>query len=199
MKSQLWTYSNTLSATGLANDEVLDRLTKSYERIRVQLEKCDFNADLMLFIDAAATGSIVDDPVGYIQCHEHRELVRDGVGGIGGLTTAMGELVVDGSESSDYSKLSDLHSVPPQFAIARDREHKEHEESFEQTFNYDQYDVPPKSSVLFKGRVWVYVVRVVYDYLGQAPEELDIRKDQIVPVVATHEDGWWEGFFFVYR
>jgi hypothetical protein len=40
----------------------------------------------------------------------------------------------------------------------------------------------------------------MYDYKSQAKEELDIRKDQMIPVIATHEDGyvfinvrWWEG------
>jgi hypothetical protein len=36
-------------------------------------------------------------------------------------------------------------------------------------------------------------VRVLFDYSSQAREELALKKDQLVPVIATHEDGWWEG------
>jgi hypothetical protein len=34
---------------------------------------------------------------------------------------------------------------------------------------------------------------VLFDYQSQAREELTIIKDQLIPVIATHEDGWWEG------
>lgn len=33
------------------------------------------------------------------------------------------------------------------------------------------------------------LVKVLYDYQSQAFEELDITKGQIVPVIATHDDG----------
>jgi hypothetical protein len=39
-------------------------------------------------------------------------------------------------------------------------------------------------------REGIDAVRVLYDYKSQAREELDIRKDQIIPVTATHEDGY---------
>ncbi|KAJ3282045.1 hypothetical protein HK104_011122 [Borealophlyctis nickersoniae] len=51
-----------------------------------------------------------------------------------------------------------------------------------ETFTYDPYDVPESMPVLFS-------VRVLYDYAAQAHEELSIAKGQIVPVIATHDDG----------
>lgn len=50
------------------------------------------------------------------------------------------------------------------------------------TFLYDPFEVQDKTTILF-------TVKVLYDYKGQAREELDIVKDQVIPVVATHEDG----------
>ena len=54
------------------------------------------------------------------------------------------------------------------------------------TFLYDPFEVADKTTILF-------TVRVLYDYKSQAREELDIKKDQLIPVTATHDDGWWEG------
>jgi hypothetical protein len=59
-------------------------------------------------------------------------------------------------------------------------------ELMESTFLYDPFEVPDSTAILF-------TVRVLYDYNSQAREELDIKKDQLIPVTATHEDGWWEG------
>lgn len=55
----------------------------------------------------------------------------------------------------------------------------------ESTFLYDPYE--------FENMEVIFNVRVLYDYKAQGREELDIFKDQLIPVVATHEDGWWEG------
>ncbi|KAJ1547805.1 hypothetical protein HK405_004887 [Cladochytrium tenue] len=55
-----------------------------------------------------------------------------------------------------------------------------------ETIVYDPYDFAEDVPRLFR-------VRALYDYKSQAPEELNISRDQIVPVIATHEDGWWEG------
>jgi hypothetical protein len=36
-------------------------------------------------------------------------------------------------------------------------------------------------------------VCVLYDYQAQNPEELTIKRGDILRVFKTHEDGWWEG------
>ena len=51
------------------------------------------------------------------------------------------------------------------------------------TFLYDPFEVQDKTIILF-------TVRVLYDYKSQAREELDIKKDQLIPVTATHDDGY---------
>ncbi|KAI9296391.1 hypothetical protein K502DRAFT_340992 [Neoconidiobolus thromboides FSU 785] len=39
------------------------------------------------------------------------------------------------------------------------------------------------------------LVRVLYDYLREMEQELTIQQGQILAVLATHDDGWWEGEF----
>lgn len=51
-------------------------------------------------------------------------------------------------------------------------------------FQYDPYSVD-NLKIIFNARV-------LYDYKSQAIEELDIKKGEVLPVFATHDDGWWE-------
>lgn len=41
-----------------------------------------------------------------------------------------------------------------------------------------------------------YIVRAIYNYEAQAPEELSILEGMVIPVTATHPDGWWEGLIY---
>ncbi|KAI9344976.1 hypothetical protein BDR26DRAFT_857020 [Obelidium mucronatum] len=54
------------------------------------------------------------------------------------------------------------------------------------SFVYNPFDFSEDQPALFE-------VRVLYDYQSQAFEELTLARGQIVPVIAQHEDGWWEG------
>ncbi|KAI9206473.1 uncharacterized protein BJ171DRAFT_497978 [Polychytrium aggregatum] len=56
----------------------------------------------------------------------------------------------------------------------------------EMYYQYDPYDIPSDMPVLFN-------VRALYNYASQEFEELTIKKGDIISVIATHEDGWWEG------
>ncbi|KAJ3221080.1 hypothetical protein HK099_003797 [Clydaea vesicula] len=58
--------------------------------------------------------------------------------------------------------------------------------SNETYFHYDPYDIEDQLKILFS-------VKVLYDYQAQAFEELNVKKDQIISVIAKHDDGWWEG------
>jgi len=52
--------------------------------------------------------------------------------------------------------------------------------------NYDPYDISIVKPVLF-------YVRVLFDYNSAIYEEISVRKDMIIPILETQEDGWWEG------
>eukprot|EP00842_Homolaphlyctis_polyrhiza_P001312 jgi/Hompol1/2181/HPOL_002855-RA len=50
IRGYIWNYTNFLSGLCVAEDE-------SCERIRVSLEKCDFEKDMAMFLERNATGS----------------------------------------------------------------------------------------------------------------------------------------------
>lgn len=52
--------------------------------------------------------------------------------------------------------------------------------------NYDPYNISIVKPILF-------YVRVLYDYDSTIYEEITIRKDMVIPILETQEDGWWEG------
>jgi len=53
-------------------------------------------------------------------------------------------------------------------------------------YNYDPYDISIVKPILF-------YVRVLFDYNSAIFEEISVRKDMIIPILETQEDGWWEG------
>ncbi|ORX42128.1 hypothetical protein BCR36DRAFT_308355 [Piromyces finnis] len=53
-------------------------------------------------------------------------------------------------------------------------------------YNYDPYDISIVKPILF-------YVRVLFDYNSAIYEEISVRKDMIIPILETQEDGWWEG------
>jgi hypothetical protein len=53
-------------------------------------------------------------------------------------------------------------------------------------FDYDPYDLSVPKPVI----CWI---RVNYEYVPQAKEELHIKKGMTLPVIQQQEDGWWEG------
>jgi hypothetical protein len=94
------------------------------------------------------------------------------------------------SDSQSSASARPIGKIPHQFAFqapqAAERSFYNvgnETEIMESTFLYDPFDVPADNSILF-------TVRVLYDYKSQAREELDIKKDQTIPVIATHEDGY---------
>ncbi|KAJ3292169.1 hypothetical protein HDU79_001677 [Rhizoclosmatium sp. JEL0117] len=58
-------------------------------------------------------------------------------------------------------------------------------EDDQQLFEYDPFDVPEHIQVLFQ-------VMVTHNYTAERFEELTIHAGQILPVIATYEDGWNE-------
>ncbi|KAI8914485.1 hypothetical protein EDD86DRAFT_186441, partial [Gorgonomyces haynaldii] len=63
LRGNLWNYSNFVSGGCVLDDE-------SCERIRLALEKCDFMADLDMFLQASATGRDIPPPLKYVPFHD---------------------------------------------------------------------------------------------------------------------------------
>ncbi|KAI0221303.1 formin-binding protein [Massospora cicadina] len=51
----------------------------------------------------------------------------------------------------------------------------------------------PKASARPDSRPILFYVKAVYDYDAELPEEIGLREGQLVAVLATQLDGWWEG------
>ncbi|KAJ3034345.1 hypothetical protein HDV00_005178 [Rhizophlyctis rosea] len=86
------------------------------------------------------------------------------------------------SNERPFGSVSGGYGDVPQIRKERSREFGGDEVGEEGTFSYDPFDVPESMPTLFS-------VRVLYDYKAQAAEELSIVKGQVVPVIATHDDG----------
>ncbi|KAF9547278.1 Proline-serine-threonine phosphatase-interacting protein 2 [Mortierella hygrophila] len=53
--------------------------------------------------------------------------------------------------------------------------------------------VPAMTQASHEGRPILFYVRVLYDYDATIPEELSLRTGDILAVLHTRDDGWWEG------
>ncbi|KAF8942229.1 Proline-serine-threonine phosphatase-interacting protein 2 [Haplosporangium gracile] len=52
---------------------------------------------------------------------------------------------------------------------------------------------PAMTQASYDGRPILFYVRVLYDYDATIPEELSLRAGDILAVLHTRDDGWWEG------
>jgi hypothetical protein len=144
------------------------------------LEQCNFDTDIQLFLDASATGSHVAEPMSYTPFAQNVDYVN-----MAGLNVETDTLSDSQSSASVRPNGKTTHQFAFQAPPTTERSFMyagNETEIMESTFLYDPFDVPADNAVLF-------TVRVMYDYKSQAKEELDIRKDQLIPVIATHEDG----------
>ncbi|KAI8999395.1 hypothetical protein BC832DRAFT_207169 [Gaertneriomyces semiglobifer] len=209
LRNSIWDLSNFLAAACVSDDEAC-------ERIRVSLESCDFEKDLTAFLDRSSTGADIPQPLQYVnyysgtmeasRMNSGAEIVgRSDFGPVNSAPEPYGYDRRESTSASASDRGSIVHVVPysnsanggpvgaSQLPMATaptqglpGPEHAPPPGESDMTFQYDPYDVPESMPVLFS-------VRVLYDYQAQAPEELSIGKGQLVPVIATHDDGWWEG------
>ncbi|KAJ3358501.1 hypothetical protein HDU91_005208 [Kappamyces sp. JEL0680] len=205
MRATLWKYANFLSDSCVLNDQ------------------CNFESDLQWFIHTFETGNDIPGTVAALTLEplvytpyggaalEYKmqaasisdnasevsraslshpaEAVRKSVTGIGHLFNFQ-------KPASSGSASTIPKAASPPVAMERSFINADPNESsvMDATFLYDPFEVADKTTILFTGMPEALTkVRVLYDYKSQAREELDIRRDQLIPVTATHEDGWWEG------
>ncbi|KAJ3308492.1 hypothetical protein HDV04_001196 [Boothiomyces sp. JEL0838] len=141
---------------------------ESCENVRVSLEKCNLEYDIQLFIDECATGTEIPRPASY---PKHNRMPSE-----------MSSQISSGASVNNSTPQFQFTKVPKLEEIIR----QEQEDSrMDSTFQYDPYDTD-HVKILFN-------VKCLYSYESQAKEELTIEKDDIIPVLAKNEDGWWEG------
>ncbi|KAL2914753.1 formin-binding protein [Polyrhizophydium stewartii] len=275
IRGNIWNYTNFLSGIYVAEDE-------SCERIRVSLEKCDFEKDLALFLEKNATGSEIPKPPGYIPSTLDDSMSSINGNSANGTVSTM-QSSAPPTQASSSASAPPMYSVfsptdprrssttappgsqyqqaAPQYAPAQTLQDRQmlaspppqqfqtqmpayqpiapyqlpqsiQQQSQQQPrmqasslfsqsgvsvpsgssqsgtiastaggmggmssgaanidnslHQYNSFDVPESVPILL-------TVRALYDYNSSAPEELTILKGQIIPVIAKHEDGWWEG------
>ncbi|KAI8826736.1 uncharacterized protein EV422DRAFT_511218 [Fimicolochytrium jonesii] len=191
LRGNVWNYANFLSGVCVADDEAC-------ERVRVSLEACDFEKDLMQFLDRSSTGSVIPQPLQYINFYTGASDSSRRNSEARGPDTASGSIDLAPAPYSGMYANTDLRrdsSSSKQSQSNGQLSPASHDPKSpasaepalgDSTFQYDPYLVPESMPVLFS-------VRVLYDYQAQAAEELSIGKGQLIPVIATHDDGWWEG------
>ncbi|KAI8900404.1 hypothetical protein BC833DRAFT_618536 [Globomyces pollinis-pini] len=169
IRASIWNYTNFLSSACVLDDG-------SYENIRVSFEHVQYETDLQMFLKSFAT-----EPMSYMPFQGYNQQKDE---------------LKPGSLSRSQSDLSDSigsvnyqpRAYPPQFALAQNPNDRSMDDGLGMeslTMQYDPYDVSDAIPILF-------TVRVLHDYQSQAKEEVSIQKDQILPVTAVHDDGWWE-------
>ncbi|KAI9090822.1 hypothetical protein DFS34DRAFT_341120 [Phlyctochytrium arcticum] len=213
LRGNIWNYANFISGVCVADDEAC-------ERVRVSLEVCDFEKDLAQFLDRSSTGTEIPQPLQYVNYYTRTQEgsapgTRQSSISVDKLGVAANAYTSENGASTGYvdghplssaylddrrESISSRGSAPlsaPVFSAATasapnpmggqaETGQRSMLGGGDATFQYDPYDVPESMPVLFS-------VRVLYDYQAQAPEELNIAKGQLIPVIATHDDGWWEG------
>ena len=165
LRGNLWNYANFISGGCVLDDEAC-------ERIRLALEKCDFDSDLNLFLKNNATGSIIPDSLTYIPYGD----VKNQLG------VSHDTLYSDYSRNSTGAIVQDLAIGESRKYVPSTTPYEAPSMDLESSFHYDPYHVSENVPI-------ICTVRVLYDYQSQADEELSISKGQIIPVIATHEDG----------
>ncbi|KAJ3251783.1 hypothetical protein HK103_002060 [Boothiomyces macroporosus] len=141
---------------------------KSCENVRVSLEKCNLEYDIQLFIDECATGTEIPRPASY---PKHNRMPSE-----------MSSQISSGASVNNSTPQFQFTKVPKLEEIIRQ---EQDDSRMDSTFQYDPYDTD-HIKILFN-------VKCLYSYESQAKEELTIEKDDIIPVLAKNEDGWWEG------
>ncbi|KAJ3011410.1 hypothetical protein HKX48_006848 [Thoreauomyces humboldtii] len=183
LRGNVWNYANFLSGVCVADDEAC-------ERVRVSLEACDFEKDLAGFLDRSTTGSIIPPPLQYINFYTGTQdsSRKNSVSDLPSHASSAAYQPEPSSQHPPYSyestngvgsRRASASSNIPAAPIAQQQQPPAPGDA---TFQYDPYEVPESMPVLFS-------VRVLYDYQAQAAEELSIGKGQLIPVIATHDDG----------
>ncbi|KAI8614456.1 hypothetical protein BC830DRAFT_1169424 [Chytriomyces sp. MP71] len=235
LRGRLWAYANIISTLCVSDDE-------SCERIRGSLEKCSVAKDLALFLDMSSTGTLVPQPLQYVNYYSKSSeriaggggpnamslsrrfsdepvsppgslqgglrgiaagagaqfgslagmFKKNGAAGVGTGATVQGPGFgglfkrQEGTPQGTVGRASGAAATSAGVATNGPMSISSPQLVEEEEFHYDPYDFSDGAPMLFQ-------VRVLYDYRSQAFEELTVARGQVIPVIAKHEDGWWEG------
>ncbi|TPX48106.1 hypothetical protein SeLEV6574_g02234 [Synchytrium endobioticum] len=177
LRNSCWNYANLFSKACVQDDEAC-------ERIRTSLEKCDIHKDIQAALEKYSTGSSIPAPPSYINYYtsasDRPASIQAQAGQGGSPPPGVSDHLRFSSQLPSSSGSSD------QLAAASASSSAEAGDVSAVLYEYNPWDVKEGVPTLFQ-------VHVLYDYASQAFEELSITRGQVVPVIATQDDGWWEG------
>ncbi|XP_054069328.1 proline-serine-threonine phosphatase-interacting protein 1 isoform X3 [Rissa tridactyla] len=163
LRNSLWVHCNQLSMQCVKDDEL-------YEEVRVSLENCIIESDIDYFIKTKMTGTQPPDAIGY-ENYYSREPNRSN----SSPTQSCGMMkrfsgLLHGSSKNNTESVTP--SAPP---LA-----EETDGVYAPIFVNEQAGITSPRDY-----------RVLYDYIAQNMDELDISEGDIVVVIEENEDGWW--------
>ncbi|XP_044139331.1 proline-serine-threonine phosphatase-interacting protein 1 [Bufo gargarizans] len=163
LRNSLWVHSNQFSMQCVKDDEML-------EVVRQSLEECDVEAELNFFIQAKTTGRIPPDPVFY------ESYSNNGIGPHTNSSKVMKRIsnLLHGCGGSTKN-LADVNICPS--SVTGDSE-------------YASVSIVPREDPT-EPDTGSADYTVMYDYIAQSTEELDISAGDVVRVIEEGEDGWW--------
>ncbi|XP_044518847.1 proline-serine-threonine phosphatase-interacting protein 1 isoform X2 [Gracilinanus agilis] len=162
LRNSLWVHCNQLSMQCVKDDEY-------YEEVRISLEDCNIEADIDFFIQNKMTGTERPEPISYENYYDRNP---NGGSHSPNFYPACGMI-------KRFSGL--LHGSPKN-----------------STENATP-SAPPKNDIVYADIVQTNSTpealaqdyRVLYDYVAQNADELDITAGDILTVILEGEDGWW--------
>ncbi|XP_007436192.1 proline-serine-threonine phosphatase-interacting protein 1 isoform X2 [Python bivittatus] len=164
LRNSLWVHCNQLSMQCVKDDEL-------YEEVRLSLENCNVDADIDYFIQNKTTGTEPPAAIGYENYYERTWPVRSS----NSPTQSCGMM----------KRFSDLlHGStrnPPDNIISTITPAAEKTDCV-----YAAIQVAESENAAMD-----HDYRVLYDYIAQNEDELDIRAGDIVTIIEAGEDGWW--------
>ncbi|XP_073508767.1 proline-serine-threonine phosphatase-interacting protein 1 [Phyllobates terribilis] len=170
MRSSLWVHSNQFSMQCVKDDEML-------EVVRQSLEQCDVEAELNFFIQDKTTGRIPPGPVLYESYSS--EIIPGNGNGINPHTNSNKMIkrisnLLHGCGGSTKN-LSEENNQPK---VTGDSE-------------YASIPIVPRENHAIETDAVLPDYTVMYDYIPQSTDELEISAGDVVLVIEEGEDGWW--------
>ncbi|XP_075438223.1 proline-serine-threonine phosphatase-interacting protein 1-like, partial [Ascaphus truei] len=171
LRNSLWVQCNHFSEQCVKDDEMI-------EEVRQSLENCDINAELDFFIESKTTGMIPPEPVLY-----EDYCGRGPPGSRNGHTPA--------GSAKMMKKISNLlHGCGGSTKNLTETEDSTAPPAVKDDIVYASIPLAPVVESPGQERA-VQDYTVLYDYMAQNHDELDIGAGDVVKVIEEGEDGWW--------
>lgn len=167
LRSALWVHVNQFSQQCVKDDELC-------EEVRKTLEKCSTDEDIDCFVQKKMTGTEPPATIPYENYYDKFPLLGASNGNVQGSNSSGGvkKRISNLLQSSSSSRLN-INEIPGASEVTGDKA-----------------DGVYASIALGQGSA-TNGHKVLYDYIAQNTDELDITVGDVVQVTEKGDDGWW--------